>query len=146
MSQRSLLLREHLLELLDKGLERKLTLIAGPAGFGKTTLVGQWIEERGAHADFPRVASITLDEGDNDPIRFWRYIIAACQRFRTESGKEAMELLHAHQLPPFKPLDMMLIALLNELSQLVRSRHSLCARFTSGWRVGRPVYVYSLER
>ncbi|HEV2653429.1 MAG TPA: AAA family ATPase, partial [Ktedonobacteraceae bacterium] len=119
-AQRSLLLREHLLEMLDKGLERKLTLIAGPAGYGKTTLVGQWIEELSVQEDFPHVASVTLDEGDNDPIRFWRYIIAACQRFRVEVGAEALTLLSAHRLPPFKPLDLMLTALLNELSQLER--------------------------
>ncbi len=119
-AQRSLLLREHLLEMLDKGLERKLTLIAGPAGFGKTTLIGQWLAERGAQADFSHVASVTLDEGDNDPIRFWRYIIAACQRFRANIGEDALTLLSAHRLPPFKPLDLMLTALLNELSQLER--------------------------
>jgi len=116
--QKSLLPREHLLELLDKGLEHKLTLIAGPAGYGKTTLVNQWIAARSAHRDFPQVASVTLDEGDNDPIRFWRYIIAACQKFRAGFGEEALELLLAHRLPSFKPLEMMLTALLNELSQL----------------------------
>jgi LuxR family maltose regulon positive regulatory protein len=119
--QKSLLPREHLLELLDKGMERKVTLIAGPAGYGKTTLVGQWIAERGTRPNFPRVASVTLDEGDNDPIRFWRYIIAACQKFRTDFGKEALELLLAHRLPPFKPLEFMLTSLLNELSQLDHS-------------------------
>ena len=118
--QRSLLLREHLLEMLDKELDRKLTLIAGPAGYGKTTLVGQWLAERGVQTDFPRVASVTLDESDNDPIRFWRYIIAACQHFRAEVGEEALALLRAHRLPPFKPLDLMLTALLNALSQLER--------------------------
>ncbi|MGI9057324.1 MAG: LuxR C-terminal-related transcriptional regulator [Ktedonobacteraceae bacterium] len=116
--QKSLLPREHLLELLDTGLEHKVTLISGPAGYGKTTLVSQWIAERGTRTDFPRIASVTLDEGDNDPIRFWRYIIAACQQFRTGFGKEALELLFANRLPPFKPLEMMLTALLNELSQL----------------------------
>ncbi len=116
--QKSLLLREHLLELLDSGLEHKVTLVAGPAGYGKTTLVSQWIAERGTRADFPRVASVTVDEDDNDVVRFWRYIIAACQQLRAGFGKEALELLLAHRLPPFKPLDMMLIALLNELSQL----------------------------
>ncbi|MEO6890335.1 MAG: LuxR C-terminal-related transcriptional regulator, partial [Ktedonobacteraceae bacterium] len=116
--QKSLLLREHLLAILDTGLEHKVTLVAGPAGYGKTTLVSQWIAERGTHADFPRVASVTLDEDDNDAVRFWRYIITACQQFQAGFGKEALELLLAHRLPPFKPLDMMLIALLNELSQL----------------------------
>ncbi|MBO0792497.1 MAG: hypothetical protein J2P36_16330 [Ktedonobacteraceae bacterium] len=116
--QKSLLPRERLLILLDQSLERKLTVIAGPAGYGKTTLVAQWMVQRRARTDFPRVASITLDEGDNDPVRFWRYIIAACQQFREGLGKEALELLLAHRLPPFKPLEMALIALLNELSQL----------------------------
>src|SRR5581483_4692025 len=54
--QKSLLPREHLLVLLDMGLDRKVTLISGPAGYGKTTLVSQWIAERGVRTDFPRVA------------------------------------------------------------------------------------------
>src|SRR5213082_3588632 len=58
--QKALLRREHLLEALDKGLERKLTLISGPAGYGKTTAVAQWITERGARLDFSHVACITL--------------------------------------------------------------------------------------
>lgn len=116
--QKSLLPREHLLVLLDTGLDHKVTLISGPAGYGKTTLVSQWIAERGVRTDFPCVAIVTLDEGDNDPIRFWHYIIAACQQFRTGFGNEALELLLANRLPPFKPLEMMLTALLNELSQL----------------------------
>jgi len=115
--QKSLLPREHLLEELDKSLEHKVALISGPAGYGKTTLVSQWSAQRRAHADFPRVASVTLDEGDNDPIRFWRYIIAACQQLRAGCGKEALELLLAHRLPPFKSLDTMLVALLNDVSR-----------------------------
>ncbi|HLJ33117.1 MAG TPA: AAA family ATPase, partial [Ktedonobacteraceae bacterium] len=116
--QKSLLPREHLLNLLDETLEHRLTLISGPAGYGKTTLISQWIASRSTRTDFPHIASVTLDEGDNDSIRFWRYIIAACQQFSGGCGKEALELLLAHRLPPFKPLEMMLTALLNELSQL----------------------------
>lgn len=116
--QKSLLPREHLLALLDKGLERKVMLVAGPAGFGKTTLVAQWIAARSASPDFPHVASVMLDEGDNDPVRFWHYVITACQKFHPAFGQEALALLLAHRMPPFKPLHMMLIALLNELSQL----------------------------
>ncbi len=117
-SQKSLLPREHLLELLDKGLERKVILISGPAGYGKTTLAAQWVAARTTRADFPHVAGVVLDEGDNDPVRFWHYIIAACQQLQPGFGKEAQRLLLAHRLPPFKSLHMMLIALLNELSQL----------------------------
>jgi LuxR family transcriptional regulator, maltose regulon positive regulatory protein len=119
--QKTLLRREQLLQTLDKGLECALTLISAPAGYGKTTTVAQWITERGAGADFPRVAYVTLDEGDNDPIRFWRYVIAACQKVHPGFGKQALDLLLANRLPPFKPLDMMLTALLNELSQLEAS-------------------------
>ncbi len=119
--QKSLLKREHLLQELDKSLDYRLTVLSGPAGYGKTTAVIQWIAERSSRRDFPRVAYIALDEGDNDPIRFWRYVIAACQKFRPGFGKEALDLLLANRLPPFKPLDMMLTALLNELSQLEQS-------------------------
>ncbi|MBE3561068.1 MAG: hypothetical protein IMW89_17875 [Ktedonobacteraceae bacterium] len=115
---KSLLTRERLLQLLDEALEYRVTLISAPAGYGKTTLVGQWLAERSVRPDFPHVASVTLDEGDNDPIRFWRYVIAACQQFQPELGREALELLLAHRLPPFKPLSMMLTVLLNELSRL----------------------------
>lgn len=116
--QKSLLKRERLLQKLDKSLDYRLTVISGPAGYGKTTAVTQWIAERSSGQDFRRVAYIALDEGDNDPLRFWRYVIAACQKFQPGFGKEALDLLLANRLPPFKPLDMMLTALLNELSQL----------------------------
>ena len=116
--QKSLLQREQLLQELDKSLDYRLTVISGPAGYGKTTAVAQWIAERSARQDFPRTAYIALDEGDNDPIRFWRYVIAACQKFQAGFGREALDLLLANRLPPFKPLDMMLTALLNELLQL----------------------------
>ena len=119
--QKALLPREHLLELLDRALDCKLTVIAGPAGYAKTTLVGQWIASRSIRADTFRVAYITLDERDNDPLRFWRYIIAACQTWQPDLGKEALELLRMHRLPPFKSLDMMLTVLLNELNQLATS-------------------------
>ncbi len=116
--QKALLPRERLLDLLDRGLEHKLTVVAGPAGYGKTTLVGQWIAARTLRADAFHVAYVTLDGRDNDPIRFWRYIIAACQTFQPGFGVEALELLRAHRLPPFKSLDMMLTVFLNELSLL----------------------------
>ena len=116
--QSSLLSREHLLSLLDTSIDYKLTLIAGPAGYGKTTLASQWIAARATSPNAPHIAYLTLDEDDNDPIRFWHYLIAACQRFQPTCGKDTLTLLLAHRLPPFKPLTMMLTALLNALSQL----------------------------
>ncbi|GHP00526.1 helix-turn-helix transcriptional regulator [Reticulibacter mediterranei] len=116
--QPSLLQRDHLLTLLDQGLEYKVTLISVAAGYGKTTLVSHWLTTRSQRSDFPHAACITFDEGDNDPIRFWRYMIAACQQWQPELGKGALDLLHEHLLPSFKPLDAMLIALLNDVSHL----------------------------
>ena len=66
--------RPRLIERLNEGLHHKLTLISAPAGFGKTTLVSEWI----AGCDRP-VAWLSLDEGDNDPARFLTYFIAALQ-------------------------------------------------------------------
>ena len=67
-------LRPRLIERLNEGLHRKLTLISAPAGFGKTTLVSAWV----AGCDRP-VAWLSLDEGDNDPTRFLTYLVAALQ-------------------------------------------------------------------
>lgn len=64
--------RSSLLVRLDEGIAHKLTLISAPAGFGKTTLISPWIAER----EHP-VAWVTLDAGDNDPTRVWRYVITA---------------------------------------------------------------------
>ena len=67
-------LRPRLVEQLNAGLYGKLTLISAPAGFGKTTLVAEWI----ASGEYP-VAWLSLDEGDSDPIRLMTYIVAALQ-------------------------------------------------------------------
>jgi LuxR family maltose regulon positive regulatory protein len=111
--------RERLLARLDKGRERKLTLISAPAGFGKTTLVCQWVANRNASQNLPPVAWLSLDEGDNDPVRFWRYIIAACQTFQPGIGQASLGLLHAASQPPFEavPLQTVLTTFLNELTQ-----------------------------
>jgi ATP-dependent transcriptional regulator len=67
-------------------------LISGPAGFGKTTLLSEFV------AEFQQpVAWVSLDEADNDPIRFWTYLIAACQSMRREIGQTALALLQTPQ-------------------------------------------------
>ena len=70
----NLVLRPRLTELLNDGLQRKQTLISAPAGFGKTTLVSEWL----ARCERP-VAWLSLDEGDNDTTRFLTYFVAALQ-------------------------------------------------------------------
>src|SRR5262249_880088 len=88
----SLLTRERLLTRLDISLEGKLTLLSAPAGFGKTTVVSQWIAHQRKLQPHPSVAWLSLDPGDNDPIRFWRYVILACQAFQAESEQSAPPL------------------------------------------------------
>ena len=67
--------RPRLLERLNEGLYRNLTLISAPAGFGKTTLVSSWV----AFID-RQVAWLSLDAGENDPTLFLTYLVAALQR------------------------------------------------------------------
>ena len=71
--------RERLLERLRSGSDRKLTLVACPAGFGKTTLLAAWREAEAARKP---VAWLTLDEGDNDPVVLWTHAIEALRRAR----------------------------------------------------------------
>lgn len=117
----SLLSRGHLLARLDEGLSRKLTLVLSPAGFGKTTLVSEWIAARDArNVSSPPVAWISLDEGDNDPIRFWHYVMVACQTFQPTLGERMLpQLGAAGQLSfPHPSLEPILTGLLNDLDHM----------------------------
>jgi ATP/maltotriose-dependent transcriptional regulator MalT len=107
----SLVVRSRLLSRLDAGFERRLSLVSAPAGYGKTTLVCQWITRRGARDLRRRVAWVSLDAGDNDPIRFWLYLIMACQGLDRRVGDTSLAILlnatnsgawswHAHLLMP----------------------------------------------
>src|SRR5256884_625430 len=105
--------RPRLLERLNEGLHRKLTLIAAPAGFGKTTLVSEWV----AFIERPRVRSawLSLDEGDNDPARFVAYLVAALQTIAPPIGEGVLSALQSPQPPPPEAI---LTALLNEITTL----------------------------
>src|SRR6266700_3288627 len=98
----SLVPRERGLSLLDRALEHRLTLVSAPAGYGKTTLVRQWVAERSTQPQFPPVAWVSLDGGDNDPVRFWRYLMTACQVFGDHVAREALALLRSMPQPPFE--------------------------------------------
>src|SRR5947209_12353995 len=102
--------RPRLIERLNEGLHRNLTLIAAPAGFGKTTLVSEWL----AGGSRP-TAWLSLDEGENDPIRFLTYLVAAVQTIAAGTGEGVLGLLQSSQPPP---TEAMLTALLNELSTI----------------------------
>src|SRR6202165_3435336 len=102
--------RPRLLERLNAGLHRKLTLIAAPAGFGKTTLVSEWVEG----IDRP-TAWLSLDEGENDPARFLAYLVAALQTIAATLGEGVLGVLQSPQPPPPEAI---LTALLNEITTL----------------------------
>ena len=80
--RQNIILRPRLIERLNEGLRNKLILISAPAGFGKTTLVSEWV----AGCD-QKVAWLSLDEGDNDPARFLMYLVAALQTIAANIGK-----------------------------------------------------------
>ncbi len=111
----SLVSREPLLARLDEGLEHKLTLLSAPAGFGKTTLVSEWIAARGAQQNPASVAWVALDVGDNDAVRFWRYVITACRVFDAAIGESALGLLRASRR---FPMETALTTFINDLAQL----------------------------
>jgi LuxR family maltose regulon positive regulatory protein len=102
--------RPRLLERLNEGLQRKLTLIAAPAGFGKTTLVSAWV----AGCD-RQVAWLSLDAGENDPTLFLTYLVAALQTIAPTIGEGVLGVLQASQPPPTEAI---LVALLNEITTL----------------------------
>src|SRR5450631_2857259 len=84
----NVVLRSRLIERLNEGLHRNLTLIAAPAGFGKTTLVSEWV----AFIERP-TAWLSLDEGENDPTRFLTYLVAAVQTIVPTVGEEVLRAL-----------------------------------------------------
>jgi len=106
--RKNLVARPRLVDCLNEGLDKKLTLIAAPAGFGKTTLLSEWIPQS------PRcVTWLSLDDNDNDPVRFWNYFIAALQGLRHNLGENVLVLLQSPQTPPFPSV---LTTLINELA------------------------------
>jgi LuxR family maltose regulon positive regulatory protein len=104
--------RPRLIEQLNEGLSegRKLTLISAPAGFGKTTLVSEWLTGCGSPA-----AWLSLDERDNDPARFISYLIKALQTIQEGIGKG---LLAALQSPEPLQIETILTTLINEISTI----------------------------
>ncbi len=129
---RGLIARSRLTQRLNEGLAHKLILICAPAGSGKTTLVSQWHNERMKDEGGRRkaegrkrktssliphpfkVAWLSLDEGDNDSVRFWTYVIAALETVHPDLGA-SLSLLHS---PQPSPIEVVLTFLLNDLATL----------------------------
>lgn len=102
--------RPRLLERLSENEYSKLTLISAPAGFGKTTLLSEWIANKNLHA---RIAWVSLDKGDNDPVLFWSYVISAVQSVDPDLGVDVLATLQSPQPPP---IDSLLTDLINEIA------------------------------
>jgi LuxR family maltose regulon positive regulatory protein len=107
--------RPRLTGLLSAGLDRKLTLVSAPAGFGKTTLLGEWVQGGERSAPCPYAAWVSLDKGDNDPARFWAYFISALQTVQPELGRTTLAALQSTQPPP---PEVLLSGLINEIAGL----------------------------
>jgi LuxR family maltose regulon positive regulatory protein len=108
--RRNLVARPRLSERLSRGAESALTLVSAPAGFGKTTLLAEWLAA--AAAGERSVAWLSLDQRDNDPALFWTYLVAALNA--GAPGEGAGTLLQ----PPQPPNEAGLVALLNDLDAI----------------------------
>ena len=123
--QRNVVARPQLMAKLDAGLAGRVTLISAPAGFGKSTLLREWIVAsrshfnggaRGEPTAIQHVTWLTLDGDDNDPTRFFSYLIASLRMFDPMVGESAWSLLQSPE--PAEPKTILTL-LLNDLSVLV---------------------------
>jgi LuxR family maltose regulon positive regulatory protein len=103
-----LLVRPHLMERLKQAADQPLVVISAPAGWGKTTLVAEWVRQAG-HP----VGWVSLDEGDNDLARFWLHLIAALQQIQPGVGEAALSWFYAREAPP---IEVRLEMLINDLA------------------------------
>jgi LuxR family maltose regulon positive regulatory protein len=110
-SRPGLVSRARLIERLNQAIEGKLTVVCAPAGFGKTTLLGQWLASDRA------AAWVSLDPSDNEPTLFWAYLIAALQTVHAEIGQTTLSLLRS---PQPLPVETLLGPLLNEVAALAQ--------------------------
>jgi LuxR family maltose regulon positive regulatory protein len=119
--RRELVSRQRLIKQLNTGLYHKLTLISAPAGFGKTTLVSEWlsaIQSNGREKEQakPGVAWLSLDQGDNELERFLVYFVTALSQVdggESMIGQEALGMLQSNQSPP---AETTLTALINDVA------------------------------
>jgi LuxR family maltose regulon positive regulatory protein len=105
--------RPRLVSALNRRAGSKLTLVSAPAGFGKSTLLAEWLAaDRTGNQP---AAWVSLDSGDNDPTLFWTYVITALRTSQRGLGEHALALLHSPQPPP---IESVMTILINELSAL----------------------------
>jgi LuxR family maltose regulon positive regulatory protein len=105
--------RPRLVARLNPGLGPRITLVSAPAGYGKTTLVVEWLAHSQSPA--PKVAWLSLDEDDNDPVRLLSHLIAAMRRVNQSLGETTLSLLQA---PQPAPPETIITALINDIAPL----------------------------
>lgn len=88
-----LISRNHLSEKLSKAIDHKLTVMTAPAGYGKSTAVNEWLKSSGIP-----YAWVSLDEGDNDPVVFWKYVCAALDGIVKDICKDASYVFSSQEL------------------------------------------------
>src|SRR6185312_7217607 len=103
--------RTRLVDRLKRCVESKLTLVSAPPGFGKTTLLAEWLA--GVARDEQHIAWLSLDERDNRPATFWTYVFRALDAVLPEGGKRVISLLQSAQPPP---IETVLPMVLNEVA------------------------------
>jgi LuxR family maltose regulon positive regulatory protein len=107
-SRPEIVYRPRLIERLNENLHSKLTLISAPVGFGKTSVLSEWIP-KSPHC----VTWLSLDKDDNESIRFWTYFISSLQGLRSDLGKDALSLL---QTIPAPSINSILLTLINDIT------------------------------
>ena len=100
---------------LDRGAATKLLLVSAPAGFGKSRLLAEWLAGASASANERSAAWLALDSGDNDPVKFWSYLVAALRTVAPGVGANGLELFASPQPPP---IQLVLTTLLNDLGEI----------------------------
>ncbi len=103
--------RPRLVQRIARGTQSRLTLVSAPPGFGKSTLVAEWLAS--APETRESVGWVSLDAGDNDPATFWAYLVRALQSARPGVGQAALAMLDAPSPPP---VEVLLAVLLNDIA------------------------------
>ncbi|MTI83415.1 MAG: hypothetical protein FH756_05790 [Firmicutes bacterium] len=113
-TRQTVISRPRLMQELDQGFKNKLTVITAPAGYGKSTLAGEWANK----GDFP-VAWVSLDYGDNDSLRFWNYVIASLEIVKPGISDRVQSTLRLVNQSP----EVFITVLVNELCNV---SHDFC--------------------
>jgi LuxR family maltose regulon positive regulatory protein len=112
-SSHEIIARPHLLALLNAGLHQRVILVSAAAGFGKTTLLANWV--RSFAPGPPPVAWVSLEAGDNVPFQFWTYVLTALEQCQPGLSRLPFAALHDTLQPSWQA---MLTELINGLAQL----------------------------